>query len=192
MAATAKIKLKDLLLQQKIKGAERRGISAAKKAGKSRVDALRNARTQKHEQLRTDILGIVLTWTDTNPLGESGCSGLPHVVSHNPSQLVRDGVVAAFQDVDYRRWMITQEFTWEVDIELHYALPNSTTKAGRIDPIYFIQRGKMEDSIDNLSAINARIERLIMASRLANDMRPENKNKGVFQKAVYRISCVGL
>lgn len=189
--ATA-IKLKDLLLQQKIKGAERKGISAAKKAGKSRADALRNARTQKHEQLRSDILGIVLTWTDTNPLGDDGCNGLPHVVSHNPSLLVRDGVVAAFQDPVYRRWMTTQEFTWEVDIELHYSLPNSATKAGRIDPIHFVQRGKMGESVDNLSAINARIERLIMASRLANHLRPENKNKGVFQKAVYRISCVGL
>lgn len=189
--ATA-IKLKDLLLQQKIKGAERKGISAARKAGKSRADALRNARTAKHEQLRTDILGIVLTWTDTNPMGNDGCNGLPHVASHNPSPLVRDGVIAAFQDPVYRKWMTTQEFTWQVDIELHYALPNSATKSGRIDPIYFVQRGKMEDSCENLSAINARIERLIMASRLANYMRPENKNKGVFQKAVYRISCVGL
>jgi len=189
--ATA-IKLKDLLLQQKIKGAERKGISAARKAGKSRADALRNARTQKHEQLRTDILGIVLTWVDTNPLGDDGCSGLPSVVSHNPSLLVRDGVVAAFQDVDYRRWMVTQEFTWEVDIELHYSLPNSKTKSARIDPIYFVQRGKMEDSCDNLSAINARIERLIMYYQLLNHMRPNDKNKGVFEKAVYRISCVGL
>lgn len=188
----AAIKLSDLLLQQKIKGAERKGISAAKKAGKGRADALRNARTQKHEQLRTDILGIVLTWTDINPMGDDGCNGLPNVVSHNPSALVREGVIAAFQDPVYRQWMTTQEFTWDVDIELHYLLPNSATKSGRIDPIHFVQRGRMEDSVDNLSAINARIERLIMASRLANHLRPENKNKGVFQKAVYRISCVGL
>ncbi len=191
MAAT-NLKLKDLLLQQKIKGAERRGISVARKAGKSRADALRNARTAKHELLRTDILGIVLKWTDLNPLGDGGCDGLPAVASHNPSSLVRDGVIAAFQDAEYRSWMVSQEFTWDVDIELVYRLPNNKTKSHRTDPIQFVQRGKMEDSSDNFCAINARIERLIMYSRLLNHLRPDNKNKGVFEKAVYRISCVGL
>lgn len=184
--------LKDLPLKQKIKGAERKGISAARKAGKSRADALRNAVTAKREKLRTDILGLVLTWTDTNPLGAGGCSGLPAVVSHNPSLLVREGVVAAFQDRDYRAWLVSNEFTWLIDIDLVYRLPNNKNKSHRIDPIYFTQRGKMEDSLDNLSAINHRIEKWIMSSTLSNHLRPDNKNKGVFEKAVYRISCVGM
>jgi hypothetical protein len=161
--------LKDLLLEQKVKGAVRKGISAARKAGKSRSDAVRCAETATRERLRTDILGLVLTWTDTNPLGDDGCNGLPDAVSHNPSSLVRKGVVDAFQEQGYRAWMVSQEFTWQVDIDLVYLLPNNKTKSRRIDPIFFVQRGKMEDSTDNLSAINCRIE-----------------------KAVYRISCVGL
>lgn len=185
--------LKDLLLKQKIKGAERKGVSAARKAGKSRADALKNAITAKCELLRTDILGLVLTWEDLNPLGDDGCSGLPKATSMNPSPLVRDGVVAAFQDVDYRAWLIDQDFTWEVDVELHYSLPFSKTKSRKIDPVYFVQRGKMKDPVGDLGAINRRIEAAVMYSRFVNNFRPDgDKNKGVFEKAVYRISCVGL
>jgi len=186
------LNLKELLLDARRKGVARKAVSTAKKNGKGKADLLRSIRTENKETLRKDIVGLVLTWTDTNPLGDDGCSGLPHAVSHNPNAKVREAVVAAFNQAEYRSWMVSQELTWEVDIELHYALPSSKTKAGRIDPIYFVQRGKMEDGSDNLGAINARIEKLIIASRLANHLRPENKNKGVFQKAVYRITCVDL
>jgi hypothetical protein len=188
----APLNLKEILLQQRLKGVERKAKSTAKKAGKGKVDAYRNMTTEKREALRKDVLGLVLTWTDTNPLGDDGCSGLPDAVSRNPNKLVRAGVEFAFKDATYRKWLINQEFEWEVDVSLHYSLPNSKTKSGRIDPIYFVQRGKMEDSLDNLSAINARIEKWILSSTLSNHLRPDNKNKGVFEKAVYRISCVGL
>ncbi len=185
--------LKELLLKQKIKGAERKGISAAKKAGKSRAVAKTFALTAKREQLRTDILGLVLEWEDRNPLGDDGCDGLPKATSHNLSPLVREGVEAAFHDVTYRKWLIEQEFTWEIDVELHYTLPFSKTKSRKIDPIYFIQRGMMKDPVGDLGAINRRIEAAIMYWRLVNNFRRDgDKNKGVFQKAVYRISCVGL
>lgn len=185
--------LKELLLKQKIKGAERKGISAARKAGKSRAAAKSFALTAKREQLRTDILGLVLSWEDLNPLGSDGCEGLPKATSMNPSPLVRDGVEAAFQDQVYRKWLIEQEFTWEIDVELHYTLPFSKTKSHKIDPIHFVQRGMMKDPAGDLGAINRRIESAIMYLRIVNGMRPDgDKNKGVFQKAVYRISCVGL
>jgi hypothetical protein len=185
--------LKELLLKQKIKGAERKGVSAAKKAGKSKAVAKTFAMTAKREQLRADILGLVLTWEDKNPLGDDGCSGLPKATSHNPSPLVREGVEAAFQDVGYRKWLIEQEFTWEIDVELHYSLPFSKTKSQKIDPIYFVQRGMMKDPVGDLGAINRRIESAVMYSRLVNNHRPDgDKNKGVFQVAKYRITCVGL
>jgi len=191
--AAASLNLKELLLKQKIKGAERKSVSAAKKAGKSKTAAKSFALTAKREQLRADILGLVLTWEDKNPLGDDGCSGLPKATSNNPSALVREGVEAAFQDVVYRKWLIEQEFTWEIDVELHYSLPCSKTKAKKIDPIYFVQRGMMKDPVGDLGAINRRIEAAIMYSRIVNAMRPDgDKNKGVFSVAKYRITCVGL
>lgn len=187
------LKLKDLLLQQKIKGAERRGISAAKKAGKSKADAVSYARAEKLEHLRRDCIGLVLTWTDRNPLGDGGCDGLPKATSLNPCPLTAAGVVESFLDPYYRNWIIEQEFAWSIDIELYFALPNHKSKNLRMDPIQFTQRGAMKDPLGDLSGINSRIERAIMYSLLVNQNRPDgDKNKGVFEKAVYRISCVGL
>jgi hypothetical protein len=88
--------------------------------------------------------------------------------------------------------MISQELTWDVEVHLYYLLPNHKTKKARIEPIVFVQRGKMEDSLDNLSAINHRIEKEIMAANMSNSLRPDDKNKGIFEKAVYKITCVGL
>lgn len=188
----AQINLKEILLTQRLMGVERKAKSTAKKAGKSKIDMYRNMTTEKREALRKDVIGLSLKWTDTNPLGEDGCSGLPVATSHNPSIIVRAGVEYAFKDRTYRAWLVKQELTWEVELALYYSLPNNKTKSGRIEPIHFVKRGKMEDSQDNLSAINARIEKLILASTMANALRPDNKNKGVFEKAVYCISCVGL
>lgn len=187
------VKLKDLLLKQKLKGIERRSLSAAKRAGKDRASAKRIARSDMHESLRRDIVGLELTWDDYNPMGDDGCSGLPTAVSHNPCQLTREGVIAAFRDPDYRAWMIEQEFTWLVDIELWYRLPNSKTKSHRIDPVYFTQRGSMKDKEGDLSAINVRIEKDILLSRMLNEQRPDgDKNKGVFEVAKYKITCIGV
>jgi len=188
----APLNLKEILLKQRLAGIERKAKSAAKKAGKSKADIYRNMTTEKRESLRRDIVGLELVWIDRNPLGSDGCDGLPRAKSHNPSPIVAAGVEFAFQDQSYRKWMINQELTWDVEVRLHYLLPKNKNNRERIVPIVFVQRGKMEDSLDNLSAINARIEREIMAENMANSLRPDNKNKGVFEKAVYKITCVGL
>lgn len=189
----AAINLKDLLLEQKLKGVERKAISYARRQGKSKTAARNLAKANLHEWLRRDIIGLELSWSDSNPIGDGGTSGLPAVKSHNPSLLVRPGVEASFQDPEYRAWMVEQEFTWEVDVELWYRLPNNKTKSHRIDPVYFVQRGRMKDSQDDLSAINARIEREILRSRMVNEQRPEgDKNKGVFEQAKYKVTCVDV
>lgn len=188
----APINLKEILLKQRLAGIERKAKSTAKKAGKSKVDSYRNMTTEKREALRRDIVGLELVWVDTNPLGADGCDGLPRAKSHNPSPIVAAGVEYAFKDQSYRKWMINQELTWDVEIHLHYLTPNHKTKKARIVPIVFVQRGKMEDEMDKLSAINYRIEKAIMAENMSNSLRPNDKNKGVFEKAVYKITCVGL
>jgi hypothetical protein len=188
------INLKDLLVRKKLDGVARKAKSIAKKSGKSKADAARMQKVAKHEQLRKDVLGLVLTWTDTNPLGSDGCSGFPAVESTNPCLLSRSGVIYSFKaDNEYRQWVISNEFEWEIDIELVYALPNNKTNSHRIEPIYFVQRGAMKDSVDELSSINKKIEGLITHSMLLNGLRPDDdKNKGVFEVAKYRVSCVGL
>ena len=187
------MKLKDLLLKQKLKGIERKSISAARKAGKSKAKARQLARVDMHESLRRDLIGLELIWEDYNPMGDDGCTGLPVAKSHHPDPLIRDGVEASFKDSDYRKWMVEQELTWLVDIELWYRLPNNKTKSHRIDPVHFIQRGRMEDSRNELSAINSRIEREILLSRMLNEQRPEgDKNKGVFEVAKYKIICLDV
>lgn len=189
---SAPISLKEILLKHRLAGIERKAKSTAKKTGKSKIDAYRNMTTEKREALRRDIVGLELVWVDTNPLGSDGCDGLPRAKSHNHSPIVAAGVEYAFNDQLYRKWMISQELTWDVDIHLHYLTPNSKTKKARIVPIVFVQRGKMEDDMDSLSTINYRIEKAIMAENMSNSLRPDDKNKGVFEKAVYKITCVGL
>lgn len=188
------INLKALLLQKSVQGKARKAYSQAKRLGKSKKDASAYAKTQKHEQVRKDCLGLILEWIDKNPLGDDGCENkLPKASSVNPSSAIREGVVAAFQDVDYRKWLIEQEFEWEIDVELHYRLPNHKNKTHKVEPIYFIQRGCMKDPEGNLSEINVRICGLITYLRLVNEFRPDgDKNKGVFEFARYRVSCVGL
>jgi len=188
----APLNLKEILLKQRLAGIERKAKSTAKKAGKSVVDRYRSMTTEKREALRRDVVGLELSWVDTNPLGDGGCDGLPRVKSHNQSPIVAAGVEFAFQDQTYRKWLIEQEFLWDVEVQLHYLLPKNATKSKRIVPIVFVQRGKMKDDIDKLSAINSRIEKEILAENMANSLRPDNKNKGVFEKAVYKITCVGL
>ena len=188
----ALLNLKEILLNQRLAGIERRARSTAKKAGKCRVDIYRSMTTEKREALRRDLVGLELFWVDTNPLGRDGCDGLPRAKSHHSSPIVASGVEFAFTDNSYRKWMINQELTWDVEVRLHYLLPKNKKKKARIEPIVFVQRGKMEDKIDQLGAINERIEREIMAINLSNALRPDNKNKGVFEKAEYKITCVGL
>lgn len=189
---SAPISLKEILLKQRLRGIERKAKTAAKRVGKNRADMYRNMTTEKREALRRDVVGLELQWVDITPLGADGCDGLPRAKSYNPSAVVVAGVEYAFQDQTYRAWLVSQEFTWDVEIHLHYLLPNHKTKKARIVPIVFVQRGKMEDDMDSLSAINYRIEKAIMAENMSNSLRPDDKNKGVFEKAVYKITCVGL
>jgi hypothetical protein len=188
------VNLKALLLKKRIEGNARKAYSAAKKTGKSKVDASSYAKKQKHEQVRKDCLGLILEWKDKNPLGSDGCANeLPKATSVNPYPSARDGVVEAFKDDVYRNWLITQEFIWEIDIELVYVLANHKNKTHKIDPVFFRMRGCMKDPEGDLSTINQRIEKAVTYSMLVNNMRPDSdKNKGIFEVANYRVSIVGL
>lgn len=188
------INLKDLLLKKQLEGVARKALSTAKRAGKSKKEAISLSKCIRYEELRKNILGLVLTWIDRNPLGDDGCTGYSSIESHNKNQLIRDGVVCSFKaDAEYRDWIFSSEFEWEVDIEVVYSLPNNKTKSHRIEPICFVKRGIMKDLNVVTSPIDKIAIDLITHSKLVNEFRPDgDKNKGVFEFARYRVSCIGL
>lgn len=170
----------------------RKAKQKVKKLGKKKSSTTTFFKTEALESLRLDVVGLHLEWEDTEPLSDKGTTTFPVASSFNKNHTAAQGVIYSFKDPEFRNWLTQQVFNWRIDIEMIFKTPNRANKSHKIEPIYFEERGKMKDDLDNLSGINFRIEKLMMGIMLNNSEIPEgHKNKGIFEKAVYRLTCIG-
>lgn len=167
---------------------QRRELSANSKA----AVAAKAAKAARVAHVRAGMIGLTLEWTDTRPLGEDGESELT-ATNKNPLQF--GCAQKMWDDLTFRKWITGEVFTWVVKVELVFRLlrprPNKTH---RIDLIELRHTGRLRDPVlGENTPINNEIEREIMLELMLNSSRPDgDKNKGVFELAKYKITCVGI
>jgi hypothetical protein len=166
---------------------QRRALSANSRA----TVAAKAAQAAKITHVRAGMVGLTLEWTDTNPLGADGESELT-ATNKNPLQF--GCAQKMWDDLTFRKWIAEGVFTWEAEVTLIFKLIRPRPdKTHRDDIIHVRHTGRLRDPIKGEDTpINNEIERQIMVEFLANSARPDgDKNKGVFEAANYKITCVG-
>ena len=176
---------------------ERRADKQSKKARRalsptSRANmAAKAAHAAKIAHVRAGMIGFTLEWTDTNPLGPDGETAL-RASNKNPLQF--NCAQELWDDLKFRAWIAEGVFTWCVEVKLIFRLLRSRPdKTHRIDLIEIRHTGRVRDPEKGEDTpLNDEIEKNIMAEFMANSARPDgDKNKGVFELAEYKITCVG-
>lgn len=169
---------------------QRRALSANSKA----VVAEKAKQAVRIANVRKNMIGYCVEWSDTDPLGESGEQPATASSTHSNPR-VRAEAQDLWDNLQYRSWITGEVFTWEVEVVLIFKLIKPRPdKTHRDDVIHIRHTGRLRDPLfGEETPINQEIEKQVMAEFMANSARHDgDKNKGVFQKAVYRISCVGL
>lgn len=154
--------------------------------------AKKAAQAAEIAHVRAGMIGFTVEWIDTDPLGEDG-AGPVTATNKNPKQF--NCAQKMWENEKFHSWIVEGVFTWVAEVVLVFKLINPRPeKTHREDLIVARHTGRLRDPVKGEDTpINNEIEKQIMAEFMANASRPDcDKNKGVFQKAVYRISCVGL
>jgi hypothetical protein len=169
---------------------QRRALSANSKA----VVAEKAKQAVRIANVRKNMIGYCVEWVDTDPLGDSGEQPARASSTHS-NQRVRAEAQDLWDNLHYRAWITGEVFTWEAEVVLVFRLLKPRPdKTHRDDIVYVRHTGRLRDPIfGEDTPINREIEKQIMAEFLANSARPDgDKNKGVFVKANYKITCVGI
>lgn len=172
---------------------QRRAEKQDKKTARKSVVSQKQKAIQASQiaHVRAGMIGFTLEWQDTNPLGKDGESQL---TASNKNRLQFNCAQEMWDDMKFRKWIVFEVFTWVTEVTLVFRLIKPRPgKTHREDLIQVRKTGRLRDPVlGENTPINNEVERHIMAELMANSSRPDNdKNKGEFVVANYKIVCVG-
>ena len=136
------------------------------------------------KQGRRGVKGLILEWSDKQPLSDAPFIQNDRVTHRNPIQRL---IVKEMWRTS-AEWIVTSEFTWRVTMTVIYATEKRGDKIDEVELIYTCAlRGKKSQILND--AMLSELE----ASLAANDyLDTSHKNKGVFKSCFYKaeIICV--
>lgn len=138
------------------------------------------------KRARNGVKGLTIGWRDSNPMSGNGEITHEFVTHKNPTQrlVVRD------MWRKYHDWVLTQEFTWQVDCKVYF-LTKDRVKIEEIEVTLTCPLRDMDSK--KTTALDDAIKAEIQAVITANDSVPDgHKNKGVYQYVEYVAQIVGI
>jgi hypothetical protein len=148
----------------------------------SKTDKAKVAQAMKASRLR--CLGLILKWSDTDPLHRNGTISDTSVSHKNPTYRLTCKTLWN----EYSEWIKMQEFNWIVSINVIYR----TEKRGdKTDNLEFIYTGSLSGKkSEQLEAI---MKSELKNSIAANEYLEEcHKNKGDFVICEFTAQIVGV